>query len=182
MSPNKMTRPAPCLILLLLLQLTATGNSYAAEGHSIQIAANKTKNNPDLLVAHQLLQNKSLDAARETYEKVLANEAHNLGALLALASLSEYQGKHQEALHYLEKAQTSDPLDAATQAMRLGYRENNPSQSESRLKILLSQQAHSAPLHFALGNIFSPAKTLAGGASRLFQRIGCRHRKSRLSM
>ena len=158
MSRNNMTHPAPCLIFLFFLQLTATSNPYAAEGLPIHIAANRAKNNPDSLLAHQLLQNKSLDAARDTYEKILTNEAHNLDALLALASLSEHQGKHQEAFLYLEKAQASDPLDAATQAMRLGYRENNPSQSESRLKILLSQQAHSAPLHFALGNIFSRQK------------------------
>ena len=166
-----MTHPTVHLILIILLTLTATATLSASENTPIHIAANRAKTNPDLLLAHQHLQKGTLDAARELYEKVLANEAHNLDALLALASLAEHQDKHHEALLYLERAQASDPQDAATQAMRLGFRENNPSQSESRLKILLGQHAHSAPVHFALGILFARQKRWSEAQAAFFNAV-----------
>lgn len=93
------------------------------------------------------------DEAQRLYSAMLKKDAHNSDALLGLATLAQQRGENRLAAQYYARVLVLDPRNAFAHAAMsaLTTDENN----ESRLKILLREQGNSAPLHFALGNLYA---------------------------
>ena len=102
------------------------------------------------------LQGNSLTQARQDYEQALHNDPNNVDTLLGLAVIAQRQGRPSDAERYRQRALDADPRDPAAQAAVLGNSNGgNPTDTESRLKTMLAAQPESAPLNFALGNLYA---------------------------
>lgn len=94
-------------------------------------------------------------AARRSYQQVLRADPANRDAVLGLAAIDLRAGDQNAAEARYQKLIERDPRDPYAQAAMTGLRPTaDPVQSESRLKTLISQQPDSAPLQFALGNLY----------------------------
>lgn len=123
------------------------------------IRLTRTQPEPDnnLARAHASLQRGDTEQSRREFEQTLQRDPNNTDALLALAAIAQRQGRAAEAESLRQRALVANPSDPATQAAVLGNLSANadPQGAESRLKSLLSGQPESAPLNFALGNLYS---------------------------
>ena len=110
-----------------------------------------------LLSGHASLQGGDLEAARRSYEQALRRDPNNTDALLALAAIAHRQNRPADADTLRQRALLANPSDPAVQSAVLSGKAaaTNPEDTESRLKTLLSAQPESAPLNFALGNLFA---------------------------
>src|SRR5574343_387819 len=100
----------------------------------------RTRPDPDANLArgHSSLQRGETELARRDFEQAVQRDPNNTDALLALDAI----------------AHRSDPATMAA-ALNGAAAEADPQSTESRLKTLLSSQPDSAPLNFALGNLYS---------------------------
>jgi tetratricopeptide (TPR) repeat protein len=95
-------------------------------------------------------------AARRSYQQVLRADPTNRDAMLGLAAIDLRAGDEGAAQARYQKLIERDPRDPYAHAAIVGLRPSaDPVQSESRLKTLIGQQPDSAPLQFALGNLYS---------------------------
>jgi tetratricopeptide (TPR) repeat protein len=118
----------------------------------------RTQLEPDAHLQHGYAypQGNSLDQARREYEQVLRNDPNQVDALLGLAAIAQRQGRNADAERYRQLALIANPRDAGAQAAALSNNNGgNSTDTESRLKTLLSAQPESAQLNFALGNLFA---------------------------
>lgn len=112
---------------------------------------------PHLMQGHANLQRGELDRARIEYEQALQRDPNNTDALLALAAIAHRQNRPGDAESFRQRAWIANPSDPATQSAMLSgnLAKSDPQATESRLKTLLADQPESAPLNFALGNLFA---------------------------
>lgn len=109
-----------------------------------------------LTLAYEAWQEERLDDARRGYEQVLRGDPRNGDALLGLAAIAARQGNPERARDFYSRVLETNPADAHAQAALINLQgSTDVGQSESRLKILLDSQPESAPLHFALGNLYA---------------------------
>ncbi|MFZ2970990.1 MAG: tetratricopeptide repeat protein, partial [Ferribacterium limneticum] len=124
-----------------------------------QIRLTRTQPEPDANLArgHASLQRGETELSRREFEQALQRDPNNTDALLALAAIAHRQGRAADADGLRQRALVANPSDPATQAAVLNNLSANadPHTAESRLKSLLSSQPESAPLNFALGNLYS---------------------------
>ena len=122
----------------------------------IRLTRSHPEADPALTRAYQQLQAGRLDEARRDYEQALRRDPKHVDALLGLAAVAQRQGRSEEAARLQQLASEADPKDGAAQAAQIGATAaSDPSQAESRLKGALAAQPESAPLHFALGNLYA---------------------------
>ena len=128
----------------------------AAAGTPVRIVKTRPEPDPAVMRAYGHLQGSALDAARQDYEQALRKDPRNLDALLGLAAIAQREGRAGDADRYHQQALEADPKDSAAQAAALSTAAAvDPAGAESRLKSLLASQPESAPLNFALGNLYS---------------------------
>ena len=121
----------------------------------IQLKRTPPAVDPHVDSGYAALQASALEAARKEYEQALRNDPRNIDALLALAAIAQRQGRAADAEGYRQRAYEVDPKDAAAQAAVIAQASGDPVALESRLKSLLAAQPESAPLNFALGNLYA---------------------------
>ena len=122
----------------------------------IRLTRNQTEPDANALSGYAKLQGNQLDAARQDYEQALRADPNNVDTLLALAAISQRQGRQADASRYQQRAIEADPRDSGAQAALLGGGSGGDlANTESRLKNLLAAQPESGPLNFALGNVYS---------------------------
>ena len=123
----------------------------------IHLTRTKPATDENLVQAHDHIQKRDLESARSSYEKALQRDPNNTDALLALAAIAQKQGRFDDADRYNQRAIVANPADPASQAATLSgaTAAADPLTTESRLKTLLASQPESAPLNFALGNLYS---------------------------
>jgi tetratricopeptide (TPR) repeat protein len=110
---------------------------------------------PMLVDAYQAMQQNRLDAAQESYQKMLVAEPRNGEAMLGLAAIAERQKQPEKAAQYYLKVLNVDPKNAIAQAGLLGIvGRADPQASEARLKQLLAREP-SAFVYFTLGNLYA---------------------------
>jgi uncharacterized protein HemY len=130
-----------------------------AAAHDTPIRLNRTPQQADAnqLRGYANFERNELDLARQDYEQSLRRDPHNTDVLLALGTIAQRQGRNGDAEQYFQRALVANPSDAAVQAAVLGSSaaSSDPQNTESRLKSLLAAQPESAPLNFALGNLYS---------------------------
>lgn len=146
-APRRDSRPAP----------QADSDDVVAPSQPIRLVRTRPELDANLVSAHATLQRGEMEAARRDFEQVLQRDANNTDALLALAAIAQRQGRPADAEGLRQRAMIANPSDPATQAATLSgaAAEADPQTAESRLKTLLSTQPESAPLNFALGNLYS---------------------------
>lgn len=142
-------------------------------GGSIRLTPSKLAPDENLVQAHGHIQKSELDSARSSYEKALQRDPNNTDALLALAAIAQKQGRLDDADRYNQRALLANPADPASQAAMLSgaTAAADPLTTESRLKILLTSQPESAPLNFALGNLYSRQGRWADAQQAFFNSV-----------
>ena len=135
-------------------------NLASSEGRNAAPVIRLTRSRPEpdanVEAGYASLRGNQIDAARRDYERALKADPNNVDALLALAAIAQRQGRIADADRYRQRAIDADPRDPAAQAASLGSSASgDPLANESRLKTLLASQPESAPLYFALGNLYS---------------------------
>lgn len=122
----------------------------------LDVQRNALALDPALTAAHAALEQGNLAQAQRDFAQALERDPHNLDALLGLAALALGAGRQAEALAHYQAALTAHPRDARALAGYLGLNAaRDPEGTESRLKILLHEQADAPALHFALGNLLA---------------------------
>ena len=130
-----------------------------ASGRSPQIRLTRThpEADPDLLQGHANVERNDLEQAQRNFQRVLQRDPNNTDALLALSSIAQYLGHPGDAEGLAQRALVANPSDPAVQGAVLNGASagTDPQRTESRLKMLLTTQPESAPLNFALGNLYA---------------------------
>lgn len=106
--------------------------------------------------AYRAYQEKNYDLSKNKYRTVLGREPNNRDALLGLGAVAIVKQDYNSARQAYMQLLKLDPKDAiANAAMHNLETETLSTTSESKLKFLIRQQPESAPLYFALGNLYS---------------------------
>ena len=123
----------------------------------IRLTRSQPTVDPALARGHASLQRGEIELARREFEQTLRRDPNNTDALLALAGIAQQQGRLADAETLRQRALVANPADPAAQAAALSgsAADADPQGSESRLKSLLSATPESAPLNFALGNLYA---------------------------
>lgn len=124
----------------------------------IHIYSRKQANriDPMLSTAYQAYRQGDYATAEQQYVAVLKQDSKNRDALLGMAGIAQQQGADEIAAQYYQRVLTLDPRDPIAYAGMAGLiQQDDAPGEESRLKLLLAQQPESAPLNFALGNLYS---------------------------
>ena len=150
---NEQAPPPPRFATARTSGLPAENNATPA----IRLSRTAPEADGALLRGHAGLQRGDLEQARRDYELSLRRDPNNTDALLALAAIAHRQGRGADAEQLQQRALVANPDDPAAQAAVLGSAPAiaDPNTTESRLKGLLSAQPESAPLNFALGNLYA---------------------------
>ncbi|MDP3537133.1 MAG: tetratricopeptide repeat protein [Azonexus sp.] len=126
------------------------------------IRLTRTKPEPDanLMRGYANVQSNDLEFARRDFEQALQRDPNNTDALLSLAAIAQRQGRPADAEGLYQRAVIANPSDPAVQGAALNgaVAGADPQNTESRLKTLLAGQPDSAPLNFALGNLYARQK------------------------
>ncbi|OIR11366.1 cellulose synthase subunit BcsC [mine drainage metagenome] len=133
------------------------GKSYSRPAANDIVVKRKVETDtitPALLDAYQAYQRSDYVTATQGYREVLNKDAHNRDALLGLAAIAQQQGQNETAQRYYRELLVLDPRDPTAQAALMTY-SPDAGNTESHLKLLLSEQPRSAALHFALGNYYA---------------------------
>jgi tetratricopeptide (TPR) repeat protein len=123
----------------------------------IRLTRTQPEADKDVARGHASLQRGETELSRQAFEQALQRDPNNTDALLALAAIAQRQGRPADADNLRQRAFVANPSDPAAQAAILNAPSANtdPHSTESRLKSLLTSQPESAPLNFALGNLYS---------------------------
>jgi tetratricopeptide (TPR) repeat protein len=129
----------------------------APDNGDIRVARNvqPSKVAPALEQGYQAFNNGDLGAAQQQYEAALRQDPNSHDALLGLATVHTRQNHGAQAAAYYQRLLELDPADGAAVAGLVGLRQGDASASENRLKAMLSANPESAPLLFALGNLYA---------------------------
>jgi tetratricopeptide (TPR) repeat protein len=129
----------------------------APDNGDIRVARNvvPAKVSPALEQAYKSFNNGDLGTAQQQYEAALRQDPNSRDALLGLATLSARQNQGAQAAAYYQRLLELDPADAAAVAGLVGLRQGDAGVSENRLKAMLNANPESAPLLFALGNLYA---------------------------
>jgi len=126
----------------------------------IRLTRTRPEADANLLQGHANVQQNDLELARRNFEQTLQRDPNNTDALLALAAIAQRQGRPGDAEYLYQRALIANPSDPAVQGAALNGATAgaDPQNTESRLKTLLAAQPDSAPLNFALGNLYTRQK------------------------
>lgn len=128
--------------------------------------------NPGVQQAYQAFNGGQLGLARQQYEMVLRQDATNRDALLGLAAvaLREQQGAQAAALYV--RLLEINPDDGEALAGLVGLRQGDVAQSEAKLKAILARSPDSAPVLFALGNVYAKQRRWTEAQQQFFRACG----------
>ena len=142
-------------------------------GVAIRLTRSRPEADAGLLRGQANIQRNELELARHDFEQVRQRDPNNTDALLALAAIARHQGRVGDAEQFNHQALIANPADPAVQAAALSgsAAAADPQPTESRLKILLAAQPESAPLNFALANLFAGQQRWPEAQQRYFNAV-----------
>lgn len=156
-------------------QQTPDGALAASAASPIRITSGGPRINPSAIEGYEAFQAGNLDAARTSYERLLVSEPWNRDALHGLAAIAQREGRTSDTEALYARILEADPRDARAQAGLLGIRvqrgQGDPVAMESRIKSLLAGQPDSAPLQFALGNLYARQNRWSEAQQSYFQAL-----------
>lgn len=146
----------------------------ATEAKAIQIRQTTVDNhlNPSLSKGYQFFIADDLASAQQQYQKVLQQEPNNRDALLGLAAIALNRKQAQQAGAFYVRLLELDPGDPEAIAGLTGLQSGDLSQNESRLKKILTQNPQSAPILFALGNLYAQQSRWSEAQQSYFRAFG----------
>lgn len=105
---------------------------------------------------YRAYQGGNTDDARVAYFEALQIDPRNRDALLGAAAVAFVEGDTALAVGLYQRLLAQDPRDpAAVIGLQALGKQADPTRLESELRNLLQQSPDSAPLHFALGGVYS---------------------------
>jgi tetratricopeptide (TPR) repeat protein len=110
---------------------------------------------PALDRAYQAFNSGDTAGAQQQYDAALAQDANNRDALLGAAHVAARQNQKDKAAGYYLRLLELSPNDADATAGLIGLRQGDISQSEARLKAILTTTPDAGPILFALGNLYA---------------------------
>lgn len=111
--------------------------------------------NPDLDAAYDNYQRGDLANSSRLYQQVLAAEPTNRDAMLGLASVYVKQNNVAMAQNLYARLLELNPRDPLARAGLLDTVQDDPVRREAELKTLINAYPGSAPLSYALGNLYA---------------------------
>ena len=129
----------------------------APDSSDIHVARNSVvpQVDPSLAGGYQAYGSGDLAAAQKQYDSALQQDPNSRDALLGVAAVALRQHQDERAAASYARLLELNPGDPEALAGLLGLRHGDANQNELRLKNVLKQQPDSAPLLFALGNLYA---------------------------
>lgn len=129
----------------------------AADNSEIRVARNTVmpQVDPALAGGYQAFGSGDMASAQQQYDSALRQDPNNRDALLGAAAVALRQHQDERAAAIYARLLDLDPNDADALAGLTGLRQGDANQTEVRLKNVLKQKPDSAPLLFALGNLYA---------------------------
>ena len=147
-------------------------NPAAIEQIKISRQTKPNQIHPLLTRAYAAFQSGDDSVAMDAYTKVLLREPTNRDAVLGLAAVAVRDERYVEASEWYLKLLTLNPADALAQAALIDLQRNlDPSESETRLKLLLDRQPKAAYLYFSLGNVLASQSRWAEAETAYFNAL-----------
>lgn len=109
----------------------------------------------DLQTAYADFQAGRLAQAETGYRQVLARDTDNRDARMGLAAIALRSGLLEAARAQYQAVLQRNPRDLTAHAALADLGQDRNANTESQLKSLLAEQPQSAPLHFALANLYA---------------------------
>lgn len=127
------------------------------EGGELRIVRNGAAQQvpPAIQAAYQSFQAGDMAGAGQQYAQALQQDPNNRDALLGSAAVALREQRPAQASAAYLRLLELDPNDGEALAGLSGLRGGDAGQSESRLKAILQRTPESAPVHFALGNLYA---------------------------
>ena len=138
---------------------------------SLSIARNQRDAPIDQLIknGYSAYQAGRLDVAGDHYRKALGIDGNHRDALLGAAAVALRGGSGADAARYYQRLLQLNPRDpAALVGLRSLSQSGDPAQLETELSLLLERVPESAPLHFALGGVYSRGRRWAEAQQAYF--------------
>ncbi|MCG8381653.1 MAG: tetratricopeptide repeat protein [Gammaproteobacteria bacterium] len=147
-------------------------NSSSVASPAITMVKKATALPADQLVsqAYQAYQHRDFTTARQLYEQALSTEQSHYDALRGKAAVATLQGDTNTAFSTYRTILQYYPDDPAALANLTQYANSlEGNEVESELKLLLNKSPNSAPLNFALGNLYSQQQRWADAQASYFK-------------
>ncbi|MBB3121229.1 tetratricopeptide repeat protein [Pseudoduganella violacea] len=110
---------------------------------------------PAIQAAYQSFQAGDMAGAGQQYAQALQQDPNNRDALLGSAAVALREQRPAQASAAYLRLLELDPNDGEALAGLSSLRGGDAGQAESRLKAILQRTPESAPVHFALGNLYA---------------------------
>jgi len=128
--------------------------------------------NPGVQQAYQAFNGGQLGLARQQYETVLRQDANNRDALLGLAAVAMRENQGAQAAALYVRLLEINPDDGEALAGLIGLRQGDVVLSEAKLKAILARTPDSAPVLFALGNVYAKQRRWNEAQQQFFRAYG----------
>lgn len=130
----------------------------AARVATLEISRTAVRNtvDPRLQEAYTLFRDGDLATAMQHYQSVISDTPDNRDALLGLAAIALQRQDPQQARSLYARLLELNPRDhLARTGLVQSIGSLSPAEKENTLRDMLSSAPESAPLHFALGNVYA---------------------------
>lgn len=130
-------------------------STTGAEAIDIRQTTIDSRVNPAVTKAYQAFMNGDLAAAQQQYQIALQQEPNNRDALLGMAAIAISRRQGAQAGSAYLKLLELDPSDPDAIAGITSLQGGDPSEIESRLKRVLTQNPQAGAILFVLGNMYA---------------------------
>ncbi|UTY59882.1 tetratricopeptide repeat protein [Massilia sp. erpn] len=129
----------------------------STDGGELRIVRNSAAQQvpPAIQAAYQSFQAGDMAGAGQQYAQALQQDPNNRDALLGSAAVALREQRPAQASAAYLRLLELDPNDGEALAGLSSLRGGDAGQAESRLKAILQRAPESAPVHFALGNLYA---------------------------
>ncbi len=124
---------------------------------------------PRVMSAYNAFLAGDLPSAERDYRVALAAEPNNRDALLGLAAIAVRKQRWPVAAEIYRQLLRLDPRDSVAQSALIALQGNlDPSEGESRLKLMIEREPDADYLHFSLGNLYASQARWADAQNAYF--------------
>jgi Tfp pilus assembly protein PilF len=161
--------PRPAEPQRALQEILAAG-AAAAPPLRLERSAEPPRVPRDIAAGYAALTGGDLEAARRSYQAALATDGASVDALLGMATVEAQSGNRGAAAAYYRRVLEGDGRNATALAGLAALADHSrPEALESRLRDDLARAPDSAPLRFALGNLYASQRRWTEAQAEFFE-------------